>query len=240
MKKKILGMILAVLMCFPMVVNAKSYKVDDNMTISLDDTSWYVFTRDNIKDNSELDELGITYDYMNDLFNKNSMYMDATIFYDDGEDFIELLIRKSTNDSKVKNLTNYSDEEVKELGDELAKKTGSTDYDVYTNDYKFVQSKYLDKNAGYNIIEYYTIVNGVNYTVTVQKTTEFDKTEESFVKDIVDGIKFNIDSSLKEPSSSIDYSEVLSKAIVGAITGAIIGLVVALANKASKRKKNNI
>ena len=240
MKKKILGIILIMFLCIPMVVSAKSYKVDDNMTIDLEETLWYVFTRDNIKDNSELDELGITYDYMNDLFEKNNMYMDATIFYDDGQDFMELLIRKGNTDGKVKNLTNYSDEEVKELGDELAKKTSSTDYDVYTNDYKFVRSKYLDKNAGYNIIEYYTIVNGVNYTITVQKTTEFDKTEESFIKDVVDGIKFNIDSSLKEPSNKVDYSEVISKAIVGAITGGIIGLVASLANKASKKKKNSI
>ena len=71
MKKKILGLIALLFMCVPMVANAESYKVDDNMTIDLDESLWYVFTRDNIKDNSELDELGLTYDYMNDLTEKS-------------------------------------------------------------------------------------------------------------------------------------------------------------------------
>ena len=238
MKKKILGAIALLFACVPMIANAETYKVDDNMSINLDESTWYVFTRDNIKDNSDLDELGITYDYMNDLFNKNNMYLDATIFYENGKDFIELLVRKNTND-EVKNLTNYSDEDVLSFAKELAKKSGSKDYDVYTNDYKFAHSKYVDSKVGYNVIEYYTIVNGTSYTITVQKPSEFDESEEEAIKDVIDEIKFNVDKSLKEKSDSVDGNEILSKAIVGAITGGIIGLVAATINKVNKKKKNN-
>lgn len=240
MKKKILGLIALLFMCVPMVANAESYKVDDNMTIDLDESLWYVFTRDNIKDNSELDELGLTYDYMNDLFNKNNIYMDSTIFYDDGQNLMELLVRKGEENGKFKNLTNYSDEDIKSLGDELAKRTGSKDYDVYSNNYKFVRSKYLDENAGYYLIEYYTIVNGTNYTITIQKTEDFENEEETFIKEVIDGIKFNVDKSLKEPSDSNNYDQVISKAIVGAVTGGIIGLVYGIFNKKKKKKVSNI
>ncbi len=239
MKKKILGALALLFVLSPMVVSAKTYNVDDNMSVDLDNKLWYVFTRDNIKDNPDLDELGITYEYMNDTFNKNQMYLDATIFYENGNDFMELLVRKSEND-KVMNLTNYSNDDVLELAKELAKKTGSTDYDVYENDYKFVRSKYVDKNIGYYIIEYSTIVNGINYTMTMQKTTEFDESEEYFVETIVNSTKFNVDETLKEPKSSIDWNQVISKGIVGAVTGAIIGLVYGIFTKKKNKKVSNI
>ena len=239
MKKKILGALALLFVLSPMVVSAETYNVDDNMSVDLDNKLWYVFTRDNIKDNPDLDELGITYEYMNDTFNKNQMYLDATIFYENGNDFMELLVRKSEND-KVMNLTNYSNDDVLELAKGLAKKTGSTDYDVYENDYKFVRSKYVDKNIGYYIIEYSTIVNGINYTMTMQKTTEFDESEEYFVETIVNSTKFNVDETLKEPKSSIDWNQVISKGIVGAVTGAIICLVYGIFTKKKNKKVSNI
>lgn len=61
-----------VALCFVTVLtsaaSAKDYTVSDtDLTISIDDSYWYVFTRDNIEGNPELDELGITYDYIHGI-----------------------------------------------------------------------------------------------------------------------------------------------------------------------------
>ena len=239
MKKKVLGLIALLLVFIPIVTNAKTYNVDDDMSINIEDDNWYVFTRDNIKNNKELDELGITYDYMNDLFTNYHIYLDATIFYGKNN-FIELLVRKKEVD-EVKNLTNYSNEEIMEFALELAKKTGSTDYKIYENDYKFVESKYLDKEVGYYILEYSTVVNGTNYTITVQKTSKFNASEEKNIKKAIDSIKFNIDESLKEKKdNSLSTNSIISKAVVGAITGGIIGFIYWIFNRKKNKKVSNI
>ena len=57
--KRNICMLLTVILClvalFPVTASAKTYTLSDtDMQISIDDTYWYVFTRDNIKDNPEL------------------------------------------------------------------------------------------------------------------------------------------------------------------------------------------
>ena len=54
-----------------------------------------IFTPDNIKDNAELDELGISYEYMVETFQTNEAYLDAVLFYQDSEDYIEIFVRKT-------------------------------------------------------------------------------------------------------------------------------------------------
>lgn len=233
MKKKILGVIALLGICVPMLANAEEYKVDSDMSIDLDNESWYVFTRDNIKDNEELDELGLTYDYMDNLFNTNSLYLDASIFDTEEESFIELLVRKKEI-ADVKNFSSYSNDEVLKFAKELSKRTGSTDYTVYeVNGYKFAYSKYLDKNVGYYVLEYCTMVNGFNYTITVQKPTEFTEEEETYIKSVIDTVKYNVkESEEKEETSIADY------AIVGAIAGATVALACGVIAKKRKKVSN--
>jgi len=244
--KKFLLFIISLLVIIPLTVSAKEYQLNDDITISIDDSIWYVFTRDNLKDNPELDELGITYDYMNNLFNNNYMYMDAIVFYTDSDEYMELILRIKEN-SAVKNFTNYEKDDLMDFAKEIAKKTNSTNYDIYENNYKFLYSNYFDSTLNYYIDEYYSIVNGIGYTITVQKEQEFDFNERQAIRNIVDTIKFNIDESLKEDDDlELDFDSIFESGIEGAIIGAIIGGILSLIRiivaviiivKDSKKKK---
>ena len=59
--RKIAYIVILIMMSllFPGMIYADSYTVnDDELTISFEDPSWVVFTRDNLKDNEQLKKLG--------------------------------------------------------------------------------------------------------------------------------------------------------------------------------------
>ena len=69
MKKILLVMVLLVL--FPLNVFATTFELDDiDMDITFDENVWYVFTPDNILNNPELDELGISYEVLQRISGK--------------------------------------------------------------------------------------------------------------------------------------------------------------------------
>ena len=207
MKKRFLFMFITLLLAFfPMFAFASRYYIDEtDMGLLLDDTSWYAFTRGNIENNQDLEKLGVSSEYLSNLMKENLIYLNAVPFSEDQEDMIELFVREKGS-SKVKNLSNYSDVQWKDLAQELSKKQDSSISEIYENDYKFIYLEYQD--SGYHLLEYYTIINQEAYTVTVQKVNDFTKEEK--------------DSFEIEPI------------IIGAITGAIGGLPVYFQNRTSK------
>ena len=238
--KRTMRILLSIILCFsallPIITYAETYNLGGtDMSISVDDTVWYVFTRDNIKNNSELEELGITYEAMYEILHNNEAYMDAIQYYEGGG-YVEFFVRKRALDTGITNLSNYKDSEVLELAKELAKKQGANTYSVYENQYKFAKLEYVDSNLGYYICEFVTFVNKDNYTFTFQSTSQFTDEEYAEIESIVDSIKFDIDTSIKEKKSTSFAESVLEKTIGGAITGGIIGAVIAIVNK--KKKKN--
>ena len=241
MKRK-LCMLLVALLCvalwLPAAVSAKDYTVSGtDMTITVDDSMWYVFTRDNIENNPELEELGLTYETMHDILYDNKAYMDAILFYEDGN-YVELFVRKSKLESEIVNLSNYSTGEVRQFAEALADEVGTQDYEVYENTYKFSRMEYLDSNYGYYICEYATIVNKEGYTLTFQATAPFDTWEYEQIKTIVDSVRFDVDTSLKEPESS-SGEDILVKTVAGAAIGGTVGCVTALTRKKKKKAERN-
>jgi len=239
--KRLVSILLSAVFCLavflPTTTYAKTYSLSDtDMSISVDDTSWYVFTRDNIKNNPELEELGVTYETMYDILHDNEAYMDAILYYEDG-DYIEFFVRKRPLDTGIVNLSNYEDSEVLELAKELAKKQGAEEYSVYENQYKFAKLEYFDSNYGYYICEYVTCVNKDNYTLTFQSTSPFTEWEYDEMKKIVDSAQFDVDTSLKEPKTTSFFDSVVGKTIGGAVVGGAVGAVVAIVNK--KKKKSS-
>ena len=235
--KRTMRILLSVILCFsallPITTYAETYNLGGtDMSISVDDTTWYVFTRDNIKNNSELEELGITYDAMRDILHKNEAYMDAILYYENGE-YTELFVRKRALDTGIANLSNYKDSEVLELAKELAKKQGANTYSVYENQYKFARLEYTD--SGYYLCEFYTVVNKDNYTFTFQSTSQFTDEEYAEIENIVDSVKFDVDTSIKEKKTSSFAESVLEKTIGGAVIGGIVGAVIAIINKKKKK-----
>lgn len=239
MKKKFISVITTVLCCLlilPMTAYARNYSLGGtDISINVDDTRWYVFTRDNIKNNSELSDLGIAYSDMYDILHNNKMYMDAVLMYDDGE-YIELFVRK-TNIEKIVNLSNYDDDAVLSLAEKLAEKYDAKKFSVYKSQYKFMKLEYSD--LGFYICEYATVVNGENYTLTFQATEPFTNSEYNEIEEIVDSVRFTIDQSMKEDKASSVFDGLLEKFISGAVIAAIVGGFSLLFIRKKKRKEEN-
>lgn len=105
--KKVLLFVL--LMLVPIVGDATTFELKNiDMNITIDESEWYVFTPDNILDNPELEDLGLTYEYMYESFQNNQAYLDAVLFFYDSEDYIELFVRRVALED-IRNLTNYDD-----------------------------------------------------------------------------------------------------------------------------------
>ena len=203
---------------------------DTDMRITVDDTVWYVFTRENIQDNPELEELGIAYEDIQQLLYDNEAYMDAVLYYDDGS-YVELFVRKRALDVGIANLSNYDDSYVSDFARGMADKNGIQDHSVYESTYKFARLEYVDPTYGFYICEFVTIVNKDNYTLTFQSNTELTEQEYSQIESIVNSIEFDVDPSLQEEDSDGD---VLWKVLGGAIVGGIAGGVMAIKGKKKK------
>ena len=236
MKKKLCLIFLAIVCAIailPISAFAQTYTMSGtDMHISLDDTVWYVFTRDNILNNPELDEFGLTSAQMQEVFDENEAYMDAVLVYDDG-DFVELFVRKRALDADVVNLTNYSHSDVMDLAEELAEIHDTQQYTVYENQFKYARLEYED--SGYYICEYVTVVNADNYTLTFQSYTPFEEWEYEEITNIVDSVRFDVDPTMKEPKND-SGSIVLERTLIGAGVGALSGALGAIARKKKKKK----
>ena len=228
--KKIL--LFVVMMVLPIGVYATTFDLKDtDMHITFDEDLWYVFTPDNIENNSELEDLGISYDYMVESFQETEAYLDAILFFADSDDFIEIFVRKSEVED-VKNLANYEQSDFEELGEALAEKQNAS-YEIYQKNYPYIKLVYQDQ--GFYLNEYYTIVNGYGYTITAQKPYEFTNEDALRVQEIVDSITFDVDETLKEPST-FDWKKVFQYAIIGALAAAFVSVLFTLIRKNKKNE----
>ncbi|MBO4935011.1 MAG: hypothetical protein J5441_07615 [Clostridia bacterium] len=235
---------LCVLAVAPAAAYAETYKpADTDITVTIDDTLWYVFTRDNIENNPELEEVGGSVEQMRKIFDINDAYIDAFVIGDDG-DFLELIVVKKEAGSGVANLSNYSDELVADLAKEISGMQSIDDYSVYQNNgYKFVRLETVSTasdNITYNLCEYFTIVNRYVYSLKFQSVSKFNDEKYAMVKKIVDSVEFDVDETLKEDvERGVSVGKVALWAIVGAIgggaVGGIIGFAVDRKKKAAKR-----
>ena len=119
------------LLVMPLVVNAQSVDTASAyLDLELPD-SWYVFTRDNLDNNSDLEELELTKDYVMDYFLEYDLYVNA---FDEDYDFYVYM--NTTED--IGNLDDYYNFEVDDLAVELMNMYGANSYEIYDNDYKFI------------------------------------------------------------------------------------------------------
>ena len=234
MKKCILSVFIIAMCCLlilPMTVSAGNYTVSGtDLTIKIDDDYWCVFTRDNLKNNPELDELGVSYNDVYTNMMNNKIYIDAILYYESGS-YIELFVRK-TNIDKIVNLSNYDDDKVLELAEKLADKYNAREYSVYKSKYKFMKLEYTD--LGFYICEYVTVVNGENYTFTFQSSDAYTNSKYNEIETIVDSARFNIDTSLKESGDSSLWADLFEQFIIGALVACAVGGISLLINKKKK------
>lgn len=230
MKKIVKSLIILLLVLIVSPVMAKEYTITDtDIKVDLDDSKWYVFTRDNIKGNKQLKEFGITEEYMNTTMANGNIYLDSIKFKSNSE-LIELFVMKKPVE-KVKNMSKYSDKELTKVAKDIAEKEKTTDYKIYKSKYKYIYTKYSD--SGKEIMDYYTVVNGYGYTIKLQTDTKFTAEEQTEMENIVNKISFKVNESLKEPNSGLN--PIVKDAIVGAIIGGVGGAVYSMLNKKKKR-----
>lgn len=235
MKRSVCALLILLLcLVLPVSVFAETHALSDtDMSIDFNDPNWYVFTRDNLENNPDLDELELTYDEMHSLLYDNSAYLNAALALDE-DDYIELFIRKNAQTTGVANLTNYSKNEVQEFATALAEQQNTQVYSVYQNQYNFAKLEYEDSAVGVFVYEFYTIVNKQNYTFTFQSETEFTEEKRQIAEQIIDSVTFNVDTSLKEPDNG--GSNIIAKTIGGAIVGGLAGGAVAFFSKKKSKK----
>lgn len=180
LKKIVFSLIMILFM--PLVVNAATIDVPSaNMSFSLKD-DWYVFTRDNLEENTDLEELEITATEMNDYLLEYDLYVDA--FTDDYDFFVFM-----TETENVGSLPDYYDFELEDFATDIMNTYGADSYEIYDNDYKFVKIEYFESD--YYVIDYYTIIDNQYYILSIQKLEEFTDEERDMMKDIVDSVQFD-------------------------------------------------
>ena len=188
-KKVFLSFVMLLVM--PLVVNAQSVDTASAyLDLELPD-SWYVFTRDNLDNNSDLEELELTKDYVMDYFLEYDLYVNA---FDEDYDFYVYM--NTTED--IGNLDDYYNFEVDDLAVELMNMYGANSYEIYDNDYKFIRMDY--ESDGYYILDYYTIIDDKSYIFSIEKLTEINNDDQAIMEDIVDSIHFDnyVDNGLNE------------------------------------------
>ena len=197
--KKVLCLLISLVLFIPVNIYGKNVDLREiNLTIDFND-DWYVFTRYNLDGNKDLETLGVTKDYMENFFNENEAYIDASP-KELGTDFI--LRIKPVED--MNNLSNYPDDVVKEVAKEISKLVSSTDYKIYNSGKnKYAVVKYYDEASKYNILTYYTVVNAQGYTFQIQKQSDITQTDETNMKTIMDSATFNVLDKYKNESEDV-------------------------------------
>lgn len=225
--------ILILVAVFPVTAYATVFSMSDtDIHITIDDSRWYVFTRDNIKDNPELEALGVSYDYLNGIFVDNNAYLDA-ILIQSTDSFMELLIRKNPMSNGAVNMANYSEKEIMELAEQLAEQQNVEDYSIYETGQPFIRMDYHGAEHGYYLCEFITFVNKESYTLTFQSLTPYTDSDYQEITQIVDSVSFDVDTTLREKKTESLSNRVIRDVIIGAISGGIFGLVAA-----AKKRKN--
>ena len=242
--KKILCILIGFMLFIPISIYGKTVDLNEvNLSIDFND-DWYVFTRYNLDNNKELESLGLTKEYMENFFNENEAYIDASP-KELGTDFI--LRIKPVED--MNNLSNYPDNIVKEVAKEISKLVSSEDYKIYNSGkIKYAVVKYYDEASKYNILTYYTVVNAQGYTFQIQKQSDITQTDETNMKNIMHSATFNVLDKYKNESE--DVQKELDKGtkkdlsfkniLIYAGVGALIGVISILISNKKKNKKGEM
>lgn len=227
--RKNLFIILILLLVLPISVFAKTYSVND-MTVSIDEANWYVFTRNNLN-NEKLTEAGLSYDRIKGIMDSYDIYFYA-LTYDKENTAIELYITVKPV-SGVNNLHTYSRNEINNLGEMIKDGVGAKSFDIYSvGKYEYIYLNYYDSSKSYYIDEYYTVINGYGYTLIVQKEKGFYSYELLEFKNILNSASYKYDSNYEKNEKE---NSLFEKFIIGAFTAGILGGISLLSNKKGKK-----
>jgi len=188
--KKFIKIFVLLLVFLPTYALAETYKIDEGTSINFN-SEWYVFTRDNYIGNKDLSALGITEDKMKSIFDTNFLYVDALNKKDFNKEFF---VRKVSFPSK-KDMKDYTDVELKSFGNGFVTALPTKEWDTYKNENDtYIHLNFVDEKNGKSLYmeEYVTIYNNYVYSYGLQTTDKvITESDKKFVKETVDGIKYN-------------------------------------------------
>lgn len=227
--------LLAILLLFvPFTISAKSYQFDDVKVNMPED--WYVFTKDNIKDNSDLKLLGVEEEYMEQLFSDSMYKMDAILFTNNDSSVEMFVLEKKVTSP---NFNSFSIKELSPVKDEYKKIVNTDNVEVIeTNKNKYVKAIYND--SGLNVVDYYTVYNNIGYTLKFQTVEEIDDDYLNYFDLIMDKVDFPksvISSNTK--SDELDEEGIAYRIGYSAARGAVIGAIVGAIIYGIRKKKNS-
>ena len=244
--KKILLFIIC-LFILPIYVNAEEYTISD-LGIKIDIPSNYlVITRDNYKNNPEMEAMGVKPEYMEQVFQTYNAYLDAFDSLTGKEIFV--IVNPVNAD-----YSNYSTEELKgaiPTLEEHYKSIGGENVKVEVisiNGLNYFKIDYTQ--GGYYLLNYYLVSENKGYNFQVQSLKQLTETDKSEHHKIVESVSFGHTNEVpptveedKEPvKENVEDEEEDNKdtifivigASVGVLVGSIIGIVIS-----SKKKKSN-
>ena len=225
--KKILLLIISL---FPFLVMAKDYDIKDiNLKFNVSD-EWMVFTRDNLDNNKDLEDLGLTKDDLLPSYKLQGIYFDGI------KDSIELLVMVPNIKLEVNNLSHYSENVVKETANELGKKLNTDKVGTYYAKHKFATVNYFDSKTQLYIVNYYTVVNAKGYNFQIQKSTEITDEDIKSLEKIIDTVEIETLPGYEKDETkekSFSFKNILIDALIGAAVGGLGALVLKLTKKKS-------
>ncbi len=226
--KKIIMFLLILL--GPFMALAKEYEVSSIKT-KLDISDEYiVLTRENLKDNGNLSELGISKEYIESVMEDSDLYYVIT-----KKDVpFELFIAVPEKQLEFDNLKDVNNEKLNNIKEDIVKKTKSQVLNVYDNKYKFIMVDYFDKETNYYIVNYYTVVNSRGYNFQFQKKIEITDIEKIELKKIIDSVDIETDNNSKDNTPSKDskapsdfnYNNIIYAIILGSIAGIVSYIII--------------
>ncbi len=225
--KKILLLIISL---FPFLVIAKDYEIKDiNLKFNVSD-EWIVFTRDNLDNNKDLEDLGLTKDDLLPSYKLQGIYFDGI------KDGIELLVMVPNIKLEVNNLSHFSDDIVKDTAKELGKKFNTDKVGTYDAKHKFATVNYFDSKTQLYIVNYYTVANAKGYNFQIQKSTEITDDDIKSLEKIIDTVEIETLPGYEKDETkekSFSFKNILIDALIGAVVGGLGALVFKLTKKKS-------
>lgn len=208
--KKIVCTLLALALCIALLFGINKLRTENanrtefeteyaKIDLEFQEREWYVFTRADLYDNPELEEVWIEPELQIDFILENNIFLDGVLFYRDVESWLEVLL------SEGKRIDNgdysaLSEEELEALSDEVAAEMGAEDNGVLITRHglEFIWWEYYGEGyypEDYYIRNYYTEVGGKAYEAQFVS-------DASFVSDEYRRMSWIINSMRIAPLSS--------------------------------------
>lgn len=166
------------------------------MRLKMDEAFWYVFTRENIKDNPELEEIGIDYDVQARFMEENNVRMDAIVFYEDSDAYLEMFVMEKEND-KFYDDSLVSDSDYEDVAEKMAEELGFESGEMFKSNkgIRFICFELSD--SGQYVKKYIFLAEDISFTIHFESNEPFIDEEYQDMETILNSFDFRPKATTK-------------------------------------------